>query len=68
MIAACTCEDGPVTPPKRTPAAAHWALGEEFCGVFPLVWLHPEHLLIDDHDIITIGGVMGWVDLGLALV
>ncbi|MEO0359893.1 MAG: helix-turn-helix domain-containing protein, partial [Pseudomonadota bacterium] len=35
---------------------------------FPRAHLHPEHLLIDDHDIVTAGGVMAWVDLGLFLV
>jgi len=50
------------------PATTHWALEDEFRAAFPSVQLHPEHLLIDDHDIITAGGVMAWVDLGLSLV
>lgn len=50
------------------PATTHWALEDEFRAAFPHVRLHPEHLLVDDHDIITAGGVMAWVDLGLSLV
>jgi len=46
----------------------HWALEDEFRAAFPLALLYPEHLLIDDHDIVTAGGVMAWVDLGLHLV
>ncbi|MEO0363558.1 MAG: DJ-1/PfpI family protein, partial [Pseudomonadota bacterium] len=50
------------------PVTTHWALEAEFRKAFPRAHLHPEHLLIDDHDIVTAGGVMAWVDLGLFLV
>lgn len=50
------------------PVTTHWALEAEFCTAFPRADLHPEHLLIDDHDIVTAGGVMAWIDLGLFLV
>lgn len=50
------------------PVTTHWALEDEFRAAFPRARLHPEHLLIDDHDVVTAGGVMAWVDLGLALV
>lgn len=50
------------------PVTTHWALEDEFRAVFPRALLHPEHLLIDDHDIVTAGGMMAWVDLGLYLV
>ncbi|MEM8564225.1 MAG: helix-turn-helix domain-containing protein [Pseudomonadota bacterium] len=50
------------------PATTHWVLEEEFRCAFPKVQLHPEQLIIDDHDIVTAGGVMAWVDLGLYLV
>lgn len=46
----------------------HWALEGEFRAAFPQALLYPEHLLIDDHDIVTAGGVMAWVDLGLYLI
>lgn len=50
------------------PVTTHWALEKEFRSAFPQADLHPEHLLIDDHDVVTAGGVMAWVDLGLFLV
>ncbi len=46
----------------------HWALEQEFTRSFPDSHLQSEHLLIDDGDIVTAGGMMAWVDLGLFLV
>jgi transcriptional regulator GlxA family with amidase domain len=50
------------------PATTHWALEADFRLAFPKVHLHPEHMLLDDNDIVTAGGVMAWVDLGVHLV
>lgn len=50
------------------PATTHWALGEQFTARFPDVALDTDKLLVDDGDIITAGGIMAWVDLGLRLV
>jgi transcriptional regulator GlxA family with amidase domain len=50
------------------PVTTHWALEQEFAAAFPEAGLHPEHILIDDHDIVTAGGMMAWLDLGLFLV
>lgn len=50
------------------PVTTHWALEDEFRTAFPKAHLNPEHILIDDHDIVTAGGLMAWVDLGLFLV
>lgn len=50
------------------PVTTHWALEDEFRAAFPRANLYPEHLLIDDHDIVTAGGMMAWVDLALYLV
>lgn len=50
------------------PATTHWALESEFRAAFPQTDLQPEHLLIDDNDIVTAGGVMAWLDLCLHLV
>lgn len=50
------------------PATTHWALEKDFTQTFPRVDLHPEHILLDDHDVVTAGGVMAWTDLGLHLV
>jgi len=52
----------------RRPATTHWALEDEFRDTFPSVELHPEHILVDDGDIVTAGGIMAWLDLGLFLV
>lgn len=49
------------------PATTHWALEDPFRATFPEVDLRPEHILIDDHDVITAGGLMAWLDLGLHL-
>ncbi|NSY40432.1 GlxA family transcriptional regulator [Leisingera sp. ANG59] len=50
------------------PATTHWALEKDFRSTFPKVHLRPERILLDDNDIITAGGVMAWVDLGVQLV
>lgn len=53
---------------KGRPATTHWALEDEFRAAFPDTQLNAEHLLIDDNDIVTAGGLMAWLDLGLFLV
>ncbi|HJW43359.1 MAG TPA: GlxA family transcriptional regulator [Geothrix sp.] len=50
------------------PATTHWALAERFAARFPAVRLDADKLLIDDGDLVTAGGLMAWVDLGLRLV
>ncbi len=50
------------------PATTHWALETDFRSTFPEVNLHPEHILLDDNDVVSAGGVMAWVDLGVHLV
>lgn len=50
------------------PATTHWALEADFRSTFPKVHLNPEHILLDDNDIVTAGGVMAWVDLGIHLI
>lgn len=46
----------------------HWQHKELFEQRFPLIRLDLDQLMIDQGDIITAGGVMAWVDLGLRLV
>ena len=53
---------------KGRPATTHWALEEEFRETFPDIQVNAEHLLIDDNDIVTAGGLMAWLDLGLFIV
>lgn len=50
------------------PATTHWALKEEFAARFPDVALETDKLIIDDGDVITAGGIMAWVDLGLRII
>ncbi|WP_299376737.1 helix-turn-helix domain-containing protein [uncultured Kiloniella sp.] len=50
------------------PATTHWALEADFRSTFPQVQLSPENILVDDNDIVTAGGVMAWVDLGIHLI
>ncbi len=50
------------------PATTHWALADRFAERFPEIALEPEKLVVDDGDIITAGGLMAWVDLGLRLI
>lgn len=46
----------------------HWGLAREFETQHPDVPLDTNKILINDRDIITAGGLMAWVDLGLELV
>ncbi|MCP4596122.1 GlxA family transcriptional regulator [Neptuniibacter sp.] len=46
----------------------HWVLADEFSKRFPDVELDSNKLLINDMDIVTAGGLMSWIDLGLELV
>ncbi|MDP1831784.1 MAG: GlxA family transcriptional regulator [Geothrix sp.] len=50
------------------PATTHWGLKEAFAARFPSVLLDTDRLVIDDGDILTAGGLMAWVDLGLKLI
>ena len=50
------------------PATTHWQLTAQFAGLYPDVALDADHILINDGDLITAGGLMSWVDLGLELV
>lgn len=46
----------------------HWQYAEAFNRRFTGVRLDVDQLIIDDDDILTAGGAMAWVDLGLRLV
>lgn len=46
----------------------HWALADKFCAAFPKTNLDIDKILINDGDLITAGGLMAWVDLGLELI
>lgn len=49
-------------------ATTHWALKDRFAALFPDVRLKTDKLIVEDGDIITAGGVMAWIDLGLRII
>jgi transcriptional regulator GlxA family with amidase domain len=49
-------------------ATTHWQLADSFNERYPKVSLKIESLLINDGDIISAGGLMSWIDLGLEIV
>lgn len=46
----------------------HWGLADIFQKQFPALELQPESILINEGSVITAGGMMSWLDLGLELV
>jgi len=50
------------------PATTHWIHAAGLAERFPDIQVTPDKLIIDDGDIITAGGVMAWIDLGLRLI
>ncbi|MBL4661282.1 MAG: GlxA family transcriptional regulator [Alcanivoracaceae bacterium] len=49
-------------------ATTHWAFEEEFSALYPDINLEIDKMIVDDGDVITAGGVMAWLDLGLRLI
>ena len=49
-------------------ATTHWMFASELQRRHPDLRVDADRLLIDDHDVITAGGVLAWADLGLSLV
>jgi transcriptional regulator GlxA family with amidase domain len=49
-------------------ATTHWTFSQTLADRFPQIRVDTEKLIIDDGDIVTAGGLMAWVDLGLKLV
>lgn len=52
----------------RRRATTHWMLEKQFEQSYPSVQLEIEKILVNENDIITTGGLMSWIDLGLELV
>nr|WP_298690788.1 GlxA family transcriptional regulator [uncultured Dongia sp.] len=50
------------------PATTHWSLAERLAERFPDILVDADKLVIEDGDIITAGGIMAWVELGLKLI
>ena len=53
---------------KGRSATTHWSYSEAFANRFPEVCVNTDELIIDLGDVVTAGGVMAWLDLGLKLV
>ncbi len=53
---------------QKRRATTHWDLVLPFQERYPETYLEINQLLINDGDIITAGGLMSWIDLGLELV
>src|SRR5690606_779355 len=49
-------------------ATTHWAFARQLAQRFPKVLLAEEHMVLDEGDIMTAGGILAWADLGLTLV
>ncbi|MBN0988848.1 GlxA family transcriptional regulator [Amphritea pacifica] len=49
-------------------ATTHWMLADQLAQRFPGVRVDDSRILINDGDLMTAGGLMAWLDLGLELV
>jgi transcriptional regulator GlxA family with amidase domain len=49
-------------------ATTHWIHAERLAQLFPAIHVNTDKLMIDDGDIVTAGGIMAWIDLGLRLI
>ena len=49
-------------------ATTHWGLANDFSDLHPEIRLNLKEIVNNDGDIITAGGMMSWLDLGLELV
>ena len=49
-------------------ATTHWKFVAELRQRFPDLRIDSDRLVIDEHDILTAGGVLAWIDLGLTIV
>ena len=49
-------------------ATTHWSYSELLATRFPKISVNSDELIIDLGDVVTTGGMMAWLDLGLKLV
>ncbi|WP_213804316.1 GlxA family transcriptional regulator [Granulicella sp. dw_53] len=49
-------------------ATTHWSYSELLASRFPEICVSSDELIIDLGDVVTAGGMMAWLDLGLKLV
>ena len=50
------------------PATTHWSYANLLAITFPEICVQSDDLIIDLGDVVTAGGMMAWLDLGLKLV
>lgn len=50
------------------PVTTHWQLSQKLKAYCPKAIIEDDKIVINDKDIITAGGLMAWMDLGLELV
>jgi transcriptional regulator GlxA family with amidase domain len=50
------------------PATTHWSYANLLATRFPKIRVESDDLIIDLGDVVTAGGMMAWLDLGLKLV
>jgi transcriptional regulator GlxA family with amidase domain len=50
------------------PLTTHWALAEALAAEFPEARIDARELVMDKGEIVTAGGALAWIDLGLHLV
>ncbi|TDR15020.1 GlxA family transcriptional regulator [Marinomonas communis] len=53
---------------KNKKVTTHWGLSEYFRSLYPAIELSTDAILINQGDIITAGGLMSWLDLGLEVI
>lgn len=49
-------------------ASTHWACADALQDRFPAIRVNSQIRIVDHGDVITVGGFMAWVDMGLRLV
>jgi transcriptional regulator GlxA family with amidase domain len=49
-------------------ATTHWSYSDALATRFPEICVRTDELIIDLGDVVTAGGVMAWLDLGLKLI
>lgn len=53
---------------KNKTVTTHWGLSNEFKSLYPDITLATDSILINQGDIVTAGGMMSWLDLGLEII
>ena len=53
---------------KEHSITTHWGLAEQLRELYPDQKIDSDKILINETDVITAGGMMSWIDLGLELI